>query len=108
MKNLLTYESFLNEGAKITPRKLTREGEDASAWLQKIMRSGTIESMNFEGNRIDVIFEDAVDLSEDIFSLAQKWPTAPSNLDLYIDVMSVNRGKLNMVIFGKSGLSFTL
>ena len=108
MDSLKTFNEFLNEGAKITPSKLTHEGEEAAKFLNSIFRSGTVKVMNFKDNTIEVIFEDSLDLTNDIFGMVQKWTNAPSHLDLYIDVMSVNRGKLVMMIFAKPGLHFTL
>jgi hypothetical protein len=108
MDSIKTFSEFLNEGAKITPSKLTHEGEEAAKFLNSIFRTGTVKVMNFKDNVIEITFEDNLDLTDDIFGMVQKWTNAPSHLDLHIDVMSVNRGKLNMVVFGKPGIHFDM
>jgi predicted AlkP superfamily phosphohydrolase/phosphomutase len=108
MKHIHTFENFLNEGMKVTPKELTHEGEEALAWLTKIFDKAIIRSIEFDKNQIDIVFDDGVDLTSSLFNMGQKWLTAPAHLDLYVDVMSVNRGVLNAVIFGKAGMSFTV
>jgi hypothetical protein len=113
MKNILSFNEFvsesqLNEGAKITPKELSREGEEFIKWFEKTMASGSVKSIVLEDNTAEVTFNQNLDISKDIFNMVREWPNAPAYMDLYIDVMSVNRGQLVMMIYGKSGMSFTL
>jgi hypothetical protein len=99
----------LNEmRAPLIKQKLSKDGELFTSWFNKIMKSGTVKSIEFDKNSIEVAFETNTDLSSDIFNMVREWPTAPSQLGLYIDVMSVNRGQLVMVIFANPGISFTV
>jgi hypothetical protein len=108
MEQIKSFDAFINEGAKITPKALTHEGEEAVKFLEGIFRNGTVTKMNLERNTIEITFEQNLDLTDDIFSMAQKWPTAPSHLGLFVDVMSVNRGFLTMMVYGKPGLNFDM
>jgi hypothetical protein len=108
MEQIKSFDDFVNEAAKITPKDLTHEGEEAVKFLERIFRNGTVKKMDLENNTIEITFEQNLDLTEDLFSMAQKWPTAPSHLGLFVDVMSVNRGYLVMMVYGKPGLHFTL
>jgi hypothetical protein len=112
MENLNTYEEFLNEselneGAKISPKDLSREGEELVNWLEKTLKNGTIKSIFLEKNTAEVTFNENTDLTDDLFNMVEQWPNAPAYMDLYVDVMSVNRGRLVMMVFGKPGMKFT-
>ena len=103
----LVAEGSLNEGAKISPKYLSREGEEFVSWIEKTMKNGTIKSIFLEKNTAEVTFNENTDLTDDLFNMVEQWPNAPIHMDLYVDVMSVNRGRLVMMIYGKSGMSFT-
>jgi hypothetical protein len=97
----------LNEGAKILTKDLSREGEEFVAWIEKTMKTGTIKTISLEKNTAEITFNENVDLTDDMFNMVREWPNAPAYMDLYVDVMSVNRGRLVMMVYGKRGMSFT-
>ncbi len=105
----------INESAKIYPNanNLSRQGEDLVKWLNTVTKEKSIESIDFReettasaDNSCYVTFKTNTDLSVDMFSLIEQWKNAPKDLDLYIDTMSVNGGKLVAVIFAKPGIKF--
>jgi hypothetical protein len=103
----LVAEGSLNEGAKILTKDLSREGEEFVAWIEKTMKTGTIKTISLEKNTAEVTFNENTDLTDDLFNMVREWPNAPAYMDLYVDVMSVNRGRLVMMVYGKRGMSFT-
>jgi len=111
MKNFKTYESFLNESIKVSPKAdLSKEAELAVKWVTGIMNKGSIEKIDFTEDSMEIIIFKNLDITNDIFSLARGISTAPSQLDLYIDIMStLGDGKLHIVLFSQnSNLKFTI
>lgn len=102
------YQNLLNEKF-VDTSKLTREGEEFVNFMSTVIREKTIESISFKKNYIEIQFENSVDLTNDLFSFFKNWEYSPAHLDLYIEDISVTKGKLRMMIFSmKASLQFSL